>query len=222
MAAFTEELRHCMQDLDRPGDAQDTLVGMPAVAPAPARTQAHRSRWPLVLALGGLLAVVAIVAGLLSLGGSGGGSPPAGSGRGAGGAKSLHAVGNYDPDGSPDTHANTASAATDGDPSTTWYTQIYATPQFGGLKHGLGLVLDAGGSTKLKQLTVQTPAPGFQAEIEASDSPKGPFSADSAPQTVSSSTTFTLSGKHDRYYVVWITKLPPGGKAEISEITARS
>ncbi|HEY2074180.1 MAG TPA: hypothetical protein VGG88_11450, partial [Gaiellaceae bacterium] len=121
----------------------------------------------------------------------------------------------------PDSHANTASAATDGNPGTSWYTQIYATPSFGNLKPGLGLVVDAGRSTKLAALTVQTPTPGFVAQIQAGDSPQGPFTDDSPAQTVNGSTTFTLSGKTARYYVVWITRLPPGGKAEISEVTAR-
>ncbi|HVS85346.1 MAG TPA: protein kinase [Gaiellaceae bacterium] len=231
MAAFAEELRRCLEDLDRPTDAQDTLVGVPAAAPAAgpvpvtarARSRARTARGPILLVVVALVAVGAIVAGLLSLGGggSGGRSPSSGSGSGAGGPVTLSAVGNYDPDGDPDSHADTASAATDGDSSTTWYTQIYATPQFGGLKHGLGLVVDAGGSTKLTQLTVQTPTPGFQAEVEAGDSASGPFSPDSSTQPVSGSTTFSLNGKEARYYVVWITQLPPGGKAEIAEVTAK-
>jgi serine/threonine-protein kinase len=231
MAAFAEELRRCLQDLDQPADAQDTLVGLPAPtpapgpAPAPGRTQTRlgANRWPLALALVGLLAVIAIVVGLLSLGGSGGkGSHSAtGGSSSAGAAVTLRAAGNYDPDGNPDSHADTASAATDGDSSTYWYTQIYATPQFGGLKHGLGLVLDAGGSHKLTQITVDSPTPGFQAQIQSGDSAGGPFSPDSSTQTVSGSTTFQLEGRSTRYYVVWITQLPPGGKAEISEVSAK-
>ena len=32
---------------------------------------------------------------------------------------------------------------------------------------------------------------------------------------------FTLDGHTARYYVVWITELPPGGRAEISQVTAK-
>jgi hypothetical protein len=119
-----------------------------------------------------------------------------------------------------DTHGDTAKAATDGNPSTDWYTQIYATPEFGNLKSGLGLVVDAGRSVKLGALTLHTPTPGFVAQVRAGSSPQGPFVDDSASQTVASATTFHLTGKTAQYYVVWITRLPPGGKAEISEITA--
>jgi hypothetical protein len=87
---------------------------------------------------------------------------------------------------------------------------------------GLGLVVDAGSSVKLAKLTVTTPTPGFTAEIQAGDSPTSGFTADSASQTVDGTTTFTLNGATARYYVVWITELPPGLRAEISEVTATS
>ena len=81
-------------------------------------------------------------------------------------------------------------------------------------------MVDAGSPVKLARLTVQTPTPGFTAVVEAGDSESGPFTADSSSQSVGASTTFTLHGARARYYVVWITMLPPGGKAEIGEVTA--
>jgi hypothetical protein len=137
----------------------------------------------------------------------------------------LQGVGDYyeNLSGSPDTHANTASAATDGDPGTSWYTQEYNSPQFGGLMTALGLVLDAGSPVKLSSLTVRTTTPGFTAEIRAGSSQDGPFSPVSSPQTVEGdSATFTVNGSAAQYYVVWITSLPPGGKVEISDVTAKS
>jgi len=65
------------------------------------------------------------------------------------------------------------------------------------------------------------PTPGFTAEIQASDSPSGGFTADSSLQTVNGTTTFTLDGRTATYYLVWITQ-PPDTRTEISEITARS
>jgi hypothetical protein len=75
---------------------------------------------------------------------------------------------------------------------------------------------------KLAHLTVTTPTPGFTAEIEAGDSQTGPFRVDSSSQTVSSTTTFALNGATAQYYVVWITQLPPGNRAQISEVKAGS
>jgi hypothetical protein len=75
----------------------------------------------------------------------------------------------------------------------------------------------------LSQLTVATPTPGFTAEIQAGDSAEGPFTPVSSSQTVDGTTAFTLDGKTAaQYYVVWITELPPGNVAEISEVTGTS
>ena len=215
MDAFANELRRC---LDERGafDAEQTVI---RTLP---RTRRRRrvSRMPLLLTVGGL-ALLAAVAAALVLGGSNGGRPHRSAPPPRPAAVALHAVGNYDPNGSPDSHADTASAATDGNPSTSWYTQTYFSSAFGGLKSGLGLVVDAGSPVRLSRLTVQTPTPGFTAVVENGDSESGPFTPDSSSQAVAASTTFTLHGARARYYVVWITMLPPGGKAEISEVTGR-
>jgi hypothetical protein len=38
---------------------------------------------------------------------------------------------------------------------------------------------------------------------------------------VSGTTTFTLRGTPARYYLVWLTSLPPGGRAHVNEVRAR-
>jgi eukaryotic-like serine/threonine-protein kinase len=220
MDAFATELRRVRDELDGRDDERTMIVAPPARRrPARARTQPRVGRLPLVLMIAGL-ALLAIVVGLLSFGGSGIVHRHHHTGGGTVTGVTLRGVGNYDPTGSPDTHADTASAATDGNTGTDWYTQIYATPEFGNLKQGLGLVVNAGRAVKLKSLTVETPTPGFVATIRAGGSPQGPFTDDSSAQTVGATTTFTLRGATAQYYVVWITRLPSGGKAEISEVTA--
>jgi serine/threonine-protein kinase len=236
MAAFAKELRACLAELDGTvsappppvDEAALTMVTPPVRAPAqaPARRRTRRRRRSTALYV--LLALVvagAAFAAVLLLGGSshhGGGSSGGGGGP-TGTTVSLQGVGDaYSAPGHPDSHADTASLATDGSASTSWMTQTYGDQAFGGLLTGLGLVLDAGSSVKLTQMTVATPTPGFTAEIQVGNSPNGPFSADSSSQTVSNSTTFDLQGKSGQYYTVWITELPPGGSAQISEVTAKS
>ena len=152
------------------------------------------------------------------IGGSGGG------GGSTGAAVQLQGVGDaYSNPGHPDAHADTAPRATDGSTSTSWMTQTYLDQAFGGLLTGLGLVLDAGSPVKLTRMTVKTATtPGFTAEIQSGDSPTGPFATDSSSRTVNGTTTFTLTGNKAQYYVVWLTELPPGNRAEISEVTATS
>jgi hypothetical protein len=227
MAALAGELRACLGELDGEApapeaDAALTLVTRPAPAPARARRRRSRSRslgWVLLclLAAGAAFAAVFLLSGASHRhGGSGGG------GGSPGAAVHLRGVGDYDPQGDGTEPGYTAPRATDGNPATYWTTEIYATPQFGNLKDGLGLVLDAGTPVKLAHLTVTTPTPGFVAQIQAGDSSTGGFTPDSSTQTVSDTTTFTLEGKTAQYYVVWITQLPPGNRAEISEVTAGS
>jgi len=221
MDALANELRRVRDELGGFDDERTMVRGMPAVRAPRVRRGARRprpriGRLPLLLTLAGIV-LLAVVVAVLALGGSG--HPKGHAGAGVTGGVSLHGVGNYDPNGSPDTHANTASAATDGNSGTDWFTQRYFSPEFGGLKPGLGLVVDAGSALKLTSLTVTTPTPGFTAQIQAGSSPQGPFTDDSRPQTVDATTTFTLNGATAQYYVVWITRLPPGGKAAISEVT---
>jgi serine/threonine-protein kinase len=234
MEAFEQELRRCLGELDTEQTAVVPPQAAPRAPPPPSyvpypperRSRSGRRRW-LALFAAVLLGLAAIVAGVIGLGG--GGKHPSSSGGGGGGGTassgapvSLVGVTSYDPQGNGDEHSSTAPAATDGNPSTSWYTETYNTPNFGGLKDGVGLVLDAGSPVAVKSLTVTTPTPGFQASVMTGDAQGGPFTSDSATQTVDGTTTFDLSGSSARFYVLWITQLPPGGKAEVSEITARS
>jgi hypothetical protein len=233
MAAFAKELRACLAEVEgqpAPAPADDldlTLVTAPPSARAPARAPARRAtrrrRRPTALyVLLALLVAGAAFAAVLLLGGAG--RDGGGSGGGSGGsAVKLRGLSGYDPQGTGGEHDELAGSATDGSQATAWTTETYGSQDFGGLKTGVGLTLAAGGPVKLAQLTVKTPTPGFTAEIEASDSPTGGFTADSSSQAVNGTTTFTLNGRTAAYYVVWITQLPPtGGKAEISEVTATS
>jgi serine/threonine-protein kinase len=221
MDQFAWELRQCLAELGDASTDRTFIAPSPVMRESrPHRVRATRRRWPIYLPLALLLAAAAIVAGILGLGGSKG--KPAAGASGSSTAFTLNATTNYDPSGGhADSHADTAPSATDGNPATYWYTQIYATPDFGGLKSGLGLVLDAGQPVKLAGLTVTTTTPGFTAEVRAGNSLGTQLAADSAKQTVGGRTTFTLRGATARYYVLWITRLPPGGTARVNEVTGR-
>jgi hypothetical protein len=128
----------------------------------------------------------------------------------------------YDPQGDGSEHNPSAKLATDGVASTYWQTEHYGSSSFGGLKNGVGLVVNAGSAKKLKQLTVKSGTPGFTAMIKSGQSETGPFAPVSGSQTVGSSTTFSLHGSAAQYYVIWITQLPSGGVAHVNEVTAKS
>ena len=221
MDQFAWELRQCLAELDAPEEARTFIAPSPVLKESrPRRARARRSRTPAYTAVA-LLAAAAIVGGVLGLGGSKGKHTGTGSTGGTTSAVTLRATGDYDPQGTGGEHAASARYATDGNPTTAWDTEHYASAAFGGLKSGLGLVLDAGRSVKLGNLTVVTRTPGFTARILAGASSSGGFTPDSATRQVGGTTTFTLNGTTARYYVVWLTQLPPGGYAQIQEVRAR-
>ena len=84
----------------------------------------------------------------------------------------LSAVTAYDPNGGGGEHDSEAPQATDGSSTTFWRTEHYNTPDFGGLKDGVGLVLNAPGDVALKTLTVTSDTPGFTAVVKAGSSPE--------------------------------------------------
>jgi eukaryotic-like serine/threonine-protein kinase len=222
MRELASELRLCLPELGS-FDVEQTFIAESPVqrARAPQRAHSSRPRWP-VYALLALVAAAAIAAGAIGLGGSKGGA------HGATGATSvvpIQGVGSYDPpsdggDGSE--HNDSVAKATDGNPSTYWTTDVYNSQSFGSLKPGVGLVVDAGSSVALKSLTVATDTPGFTAKIQTGDSASGPFADDSPVQTVNGTTTFALHGTTARYYLVWLTSLPPGRAAHVNELRARN
>jgi hypothetical protein len=134
----------------------------------------------------------------------------------------------YDPapgDGSENPVAS--GLALDGDATTSWQTEHYNSPQFGNIKEGVGLYLDAGSGVLAKALRVTTPAPGWAFSV---------YVANSVPQTVADwievgTNTMDVrrkvvpldtGGQRFRYFLVWITRLArnPNGRydAGISEL----
>jgi eukaryotic-like serine/threonine-protein kinase len=229
MAEFAKELRACLVESEgaavppAASDLESTRVTRAVPAPPPARVRRRSRRRPLLYGLLAFVVACAAFAAVLFFGGSGLHGGGSGSSSSSGAAVSLTGVGDYVSDPAhPDSHSDTAPLATDGSASTSWTTQTYGDQQFGGILTGLGLVLDAGNSVKLAHVTVTTPTPGFTAEIQSGDSSGGPFTTDSSSHTVEGTTTFSLDGNTARYYVVWITQLPPQPVAQISEVTAKS
>ena len=237
MEAFAAELRACLAEPDGAsvGPSDQTLV-VPGQRRRPRRRPRRPPRapmerpsvWPLILLLAGLAVLAGVFAAVFALTGSPTKFSSAvhkagvGGGSSSGGPVQLSGVTGYDPQGDGGEHNDSASNATDGEGSTYWQTEHYGSSSFGGLKNGVGLVLDAGKSKKLKQLTVGSDTPGFTAVIKDSQSSSGPFAPVSSSQTVRSRTVFSLKGSAARYYVIWITALPPDGVAHVNEVTAKS
>ena len=230
MELFQRELEACRAALDSETEidpGENTVVNV-AVADA-ALPRRRRPRWRLALA--GLLTVgiVAAVVAAIALDPDAASKPPAANGtlvRSRPMPVPLRAVGAYDPPPGDGVEDNSRLAlATDGNPSTAWSTEWYATWRFGNLKRGVGIVLDAGRPVRLGTVTVLTDTPGLSAILEAGSSPNGPFTAISRTMLVEGRALFAVSSaRPERYLMLWITRLPPSARsrfvADISEITA--
>src|SRR3954449_6178217 len=131
----------------------------------------------------------------------------------------------FDPFGGDGEHSAEAKAVVDQDTNSTWSTEQYE----GGVinnKPGVGIYVDAKPGVAARAIDVISPTHGWQGAIYAA--PNGP-----PPQKLNDFTRLASldqaktrervkinsSGKRYRYYLVWITKLPPGkSSVQIAEI----
>jgi tRNA A-37 threonylcarbamoyl transferase component Bud32 len=208
------------------GEATAVLRTLPATT---RRRLPLRMRRPVpVLAVIALLAVGAIVAGLLlkegvdrTQRGTGAGKVKVEAGTKVVSVKRKSAK-DYDPIGGDGEHADQAPLAVDRDPGTNWTTEGYT----GGVlnKDGVGIYVDAEPGVAAKSLQIDTPKTGWKAEIHVANGARPP-AAIRGWQRVGGGTVsrrqqrFKLDGARHRFYLVWITALPPGAqRVEISEI----
>jgi len=213
MAEFAAELEACLAELEGE-EADDATVVIPARRQRPRR---QVSRWPILVGVLALLAIAAIVVGLITLGGTNGDSTSS-----TGTAFPVSGLTSYDPFGPDKTeHSAAAGNITDGNRATYWATETYNdAPSLN--KPGVGVVVDAGRVVRLSRLTIVTDTPGFTAQIEATNVEGGTPGKVSDSKTTGRTTVFDItSSEPKRYYVIWITRLPSDFHyAHVNEVRA--
>jgi serine/threonine-protein kinase len=231
MDDLVAELSACLAELDSQDDPDATMIVAPG-RPRPVRqsrpprgvrmpARPARSPWryllPLILVAAALGAVGLYLALRRDDGGGGSGAPSAAVGPAR--AVKLSGASAWDPAGDSAEHNEAAPNATDGDPGTYWGTEHYQSFT----KDGVGVVLEAASARRLQSVTVTTDTPGFTAEIQAGPSAGGPFARISSSRVVNGTTRFPIvGGRPAQFYLVWITKLPPGGDvAHVNEVVAK-
>ena len=119
--------------------------------------------------------------------------------------------------------------AVDDDPRTGWRTVAYLhRPDLGGLKSGVGLVLDLGQVRRVSGVELDFAAGGSSVELFASTTqPTAAPTGTPAAATDSADTVTRLAlrpGADARYLTVWLTRLPPAQdrtdayRAEIDDV----
>ena len=213
------------------GEATAVLRTLP---PSARRRLPFRLRHPLpVLGVIALLAVlVAIVALLLKEGvdrtqkGTGSGTTKAPAGESVVSVARASAT-DYDPLGDDQEHHSQVPLVVDRDRGTVWTTEGYRSGLQGANKAGVGIYLDAKPSVEAVRMEIQTAAPGWKADIYGAPDGAVPDSIDDGWTRLGGGTVksdrqrFKLDshGEGYRYYLVWITSLPPDAqRVEISEL----
>jgi serine/threonine-protein kinase len=143
--------------------------------------------------------------------------------EGGGQAVALASAEDFDPEGDNSEVSSQLDFAIDGDPTgTAWVTEQYDTEDFGGLKDGVGLILDAGKPVRARDVVVRSAEAGWDLEV---------YSADSGPPTALEDWGTPIGSQTDmpdkatvkvdppgpaQYYLLWITNL-----AESTDDTSR-
>ena len=104
-----------------------------------------------------------------------------------------------------------AALAVGGNAATPWFSQWYATPQFGELKAGTGLLLDMGRAVTVSSVRLSLVSrSGADLELRAGAKPVASWLPQVATASNAGGTVqFSLSAPaHARYLLIWFTKLP--------------
>jgi tRNA A-37 threonylcarbamoyl transferase component Bud32 len=196
----------------------------------------HRARWVASLALVGVIVAVVLAAGLLQTHrGTGVASDVTSHGGLAAVPLSQTAAHGYNPFGTGPENRDLIQNVLDSDPNTTWSTEQYYEGTLrkpGGV--GAGLYLDAAPGVSAKAVEVKTPTPGFAAQVYVANQISSLPYGDSTPLASrgwqgpvgtnpsvhdGGRISFNLAGRRYRYYLIWLTSLPPAMQsAKISEV----
>jgi hypothetical protein len=139
----------------------------------------------------------------------------------------IVAAADHDPLGDGQENPTTVISALDGSADTSWSTEGYSNAALGGLKEGVGLVLDLGAPRDIAGIVLQTPLPGWRFELFGGEDPEAIEDAlssrDGATSFVAETeTALELEPARHRYVLVWVTELAPAPdgrfRAQIAEV----
>ncbi len=166
--------------------------------------------------------------------GSSSSSPSASASQAAGQDWPIRGVSDFDPQGDGTENSESAGLAIDGDPTTAWDTLTYRNrPDLGGLKDGVGLVVDLGrqrdvGSVSLVLRGSPTGVQVLAAPGQTSaPTDRAGFTRVGGTRRAGERATISVKdGTTTRFLAIWLTSLPEisasNYKGYIAEITVSS
>jgi eukaryotic-like serine/threonine-protein kinase len=132
----------------------------------------------------------------------------------------------FDPQGGGGEHEDEVALLLDGDPATAWTTERYDTAAFGGLKPGVGVVLDLGEAVRVAEVRLLGLAPGQDLELRVADAAPADLAATRvvarADDAGADAVLAPQAPVEATHLVVWlIGELPPGGggfRGQVGEV----
>jgi hypothetical protein len=129
----------------------------------------------------------------------------------------------FGPDGTidGDNPQSALNAITAGAPAP-WQTDWYASPQFGMLKQGTGLLLDMGKTVTITSMRIDlSPYRGANLQLRLGNTPSGLRVAAHAGNIGGTVRLVLSSPLRARYVLIWFTLLPPNGAGMYQESVSR-
>jgi len=149
------------------------------------------------------------------------------SANGSAGPLSIVGVSDFDPQADPpEENPELADLAIDGDPATAWRTMTYeGNPELGGLKDGVGLLVDLGKPVEVSQVELTLiEGPTSLDILAAKEGASAPTSTGGLDEVASVDGAGTnIDPEFDepvttRYLVIWLTSLPPASGGFVGQI----
>lgn len=138
----------------------------------------------------------------------------------------VAAAADFDPLGGDGENPQLAARVYDGDPKTEWQSERYWTAAFGGVKRGVGILVDLGPNRTPTQVTVTLAIPAsFEVYVANERSLDGATKIGSKSMASGAQTVVATKPVKGQYVIVWFTQLSKDStgrndyRARVGEIT---
>ncbi len=122
----------------------------------------------------------------------------------------------YDPQGDGYEHDELTGKVFDGDPDTGWYTESYSDSEFGGLKDGVGLIVDLGPNVTPRQVVLDIPKTSTVEVWVGPDAGLDGATRIGTEEEAEGEVTFDVpEDVSGQYLVIWFTKVHPDSNGDI-------
>lgn len=127
----------------------------------------------------------------------------------------VESVTAFGPDGAPDgDNPEIAYRILNVSTDQPWFSQWYATPEFGGLRSGTGLMLELESTATVTEVGLTLGSePGADVQVRVGSSPSVDLPTVATAQGVGGTVRLTAATPAaGRYVLIWFTRLPPDGQ----------